>query len=420
MRFPMKCLAASFACALGATASCGGKVNDGGSGGNAAPYPAFPIDNPKVVDRGGPVLAAPRVVAFFDSDDPNADALVPYLTSLGSSSFWSTTAGEYGVGAIAGVTALQQDLSGISSATSVDDARAFAGSLARAYYETGAAPAMSTATAADGSTLHLDTIFVVFSPTAEQCPLAGFHDEASLSDGSRVAFAIVQRCPDPKRELPLAAYTGLIATHELLEASTDPFPTSAPGYRRVDDAHAAWSFIDDTGGTELADMCESGRVTAIVGSTTVTLEPLWSNAAAAAGHYRCAPSTETTSAPEVLAMPVLADSVAFARGVTTRGIALAPGASATIDVRLASDGPTSGPWFIRAIDVESAARHKPPALVLSLDRAQGENGDVLRLSVTRLRGLDPGAAVAGFAFKLEASLTRSFEKSHVEYGFVGE
>lgn len=43
----------------------------------------------------------------------------------------------------------------------------------------------------------------------------------------------------------------------MIEAVTDPFPDSQPGYGQVDEGHLYWAFV--IGGGELGDLCAQDR-----------------------------------------------------------------------------------------------------------------------------------------------------------------
>src|ERR1035441_8588929 len=67
----------------------------------AAGYPAFtPNDVPQVVDSGGPVMTAPKVLPIFYAQDDSATvtSLNDFLSKLPGSTYWKSWATEYGVG----------------------------------------------------------------------------------------------------------------------------------------------------------------------------------------------------------------------------------------------------------------------------------------------------------------------------------
>ena len=406
-----------FASIFIACSACGGSVaSPPGSASSTDAAPWVAPGNPQVVDVGGPRILKPRVVALVDPTDRDSSAIAPFLGALGQSTYWSQVTGEYGIGPFASVTTvvLPAPVAGDGSQAAIE---ALIAQQAGSYL----ARNPGASTSIDGRPFVVDTVFVLFTTSAQSCATsAAGHTSVTTPDGTEVAYAIVQRCPDPDAQLSPIDHALLLATHELVDASTNPFPADAPAYAHVDDDHLAWTATTDGSvvDTEVAHLCESGRITADIGGQSMTLERVWSNAAAAAGHGRCAPGVAGTS-PELLAVPVLTDHVPFDAARSTLGVTLAKGASTTIGVDLFSDHPTQGPWYVEAVDV-AAKQGKAPELSLTLDASQGQNGDVLHLTVTRLRDPDPSRAAHGVVFELVASPTSAFTTTHSTYGFVSD
>ena len=91
----------------------------------------------------------------------------------------------------------------------------------------------------------------------------------------------------------------------------------------------------------------------------------------------------------------------------TKGVQIPVGTSKTIDVRLLSDAPTSGPWKVTAVTVSESA----PSLGFSFDRNTGVNGDVLKLTITaKSKG-----GFGGTVFQLRSTLGG---KTNYWMGFV--
>ncbi len=111
-----------------------------------------------------------------------------------------------------------------------------------------------------------------------------------------------------------------------------------------------------------------------------TVQSIWSNANAKAGHDPCQPSI----APVYFnAAPVMNDTITvsvFGQSTVVKGVKIPVGMSATIDVELFSDGPTSGPWSVGAKDA-AALLGGTADLSLSLDKDTGVNGDKLKLTI---------------------------------------
>jgi hypothetical protein len=77
-----------------------------------------------------------------------------------------------------------------------------------------------------------------------------------------------------------------------------------------------------------------------------------------------------------------------------RGLRLGVGEKRTIDVTLYSEAETSGPWQVKAFDF-GWYYGGTKNLELSLDRAAGQNGDVLKLTIEVL-SVDPQLGSAAF------------------------
>lgn len=169
-------------------------------------------------------------------------------------------------------------------------------------------------------------------------------------------------------------------------------PTDNPAYISVDPDHLAWELLS---GPEVADMCAANPDAFYMppGITTF-VQHVWSNAAAAAGHDPCQPNGTT---PYFNSAPVMTDTVQIPNSVfgplETKGVKIPIGSSAKIEVDLYSDGPTSGPWAVSALNLSSiffgAAN---PALSFSFDKPTGQNGDKLYLTIKSLAAGPLGAA----------------------------
>ncbi len=73
-------------------------------------------------------------------------------------------------------------------------------------------------------------------------------------------------------------------SHELIEAATDPLPSSNPAYVQEDNADIVWTLVTDG---EVADMCEfNDDANVVPPGGTYMIQRTWSNAAAARGTTR--------------------------------------------------------------------------------------------------------------------------------------
>jgi hypothetical protein len=333
---------------------------------------------PQVVTFGGPVLTAPKVQPILYAEDPMATDVEAMVQEFASEPAWAAQTAEYGVGSL---TVLPTISIAGTPPTTLDDNNGnptpFEKTLAT--NTSGANPAWGPA---DASTIYL---FVLpkgtnISSGGSCCTdFLGYHYEVPVGSTS-VPYAIVCDCApqqgDPTTPL---VYVTTTVSHELVESATDPYPDSNPAYVESDDNDIDWSI--ETGG-EVADMCEYNTDTNYTPSgSTYAVQRSWSNAAASAGTNPCVPVPPT--GPFFNSMPVLPDTVSvdyYGQAVQTKGVTIAVGQSATIDVQLYSEAATNGPWTVTVYDLSDYLGDTPDNQV-SLDKATGSNGDVLHLTI---------------------------------------
>ncbi len=379
------------------------------SGGPFAPAPHDPA--PQVVSAGGPVLKQPRVVPVFFQNDPAQSVIEQFLSELAKSSYWGATTSEYGVGKLTIAPSIVTTATPPTSYTGVDQ---LASQIA-AQAGTGATDAGSAGASGDGglpdgaggsagdggvpdgaggaagdaggdaaTPATTDLLYVIFLPPGvvvddpgfgQSCvDYGGYHSE-TFSSG--VAYALLPRCQKFSYFSGLQALTTALS-HELIEAATDPYPSSDPAYNGTDDAHAVWNVMPIG---EIGDMCayEPQSYDNVFGNFYV--QRVWSNTAAAAGHDPCVPNTTQAY---FNAVPDQPDDLVLKQSLFpthTRGVKIAVGQTRTIDVHLFSDAPR-GQWLVQAQDA-AAATGGPSTLSLSLSPQYGKNGDVLKLTITR-------------------------------------
>jgi hypothetical protein len=369
-----------------------------------AQFPAFtPADVPQVANFGGPVMAAPKIVPiFFASDDATTvSSIKDFVSKFGATQYWSKLS-EYGVGAATGEAPI--DLTAADSPpASWDDSQiqAFLSSKLSAHD-----PAFRTPDP--------NTIYAFFTPpgvTVTMGAAAGSPGDGGVSDAGAgdagfgggvsssctdfggyhnnivfnnnpVAYAVVPRCTMFGTLLSgLDAITGP-ASHELGEAATDPFPSSAPAYASVDRPHSYWSRL--LGGGEVGDMCaQNPQSFTKFSELPYTVQRLWSNKAAMAGSDPCLPVP--SSEVYFNAFPVTKDTITVTQGgqtVMIKGVHIAVGASASVEVDLFSSGPV-GPWTVEALASDQLASGATTSQYLgfSFDKTTGQNGDKLTLTI---------------------------------------
>jgi hypothetical protein len=374
------------------TSGSGGTATTGTGGmGGAAFVPAKHPALPQVRDLGGTVLKAPKLQPIRYSTDPDAVDLDKFFQELASSSYWATVTSEYGVGPL---TVLPTIVRTDAVPTTYTDDQAQADIASNTM---GASPPWG---AADPSTIYFVLVpaGVTFTTGAGQglgtgCKdFDGYHDEMSVG-ALTVPYAVGVACPgyDGPTVTPLEERT-IEISHEVVEASTDPFPNTAPAYAQPDNADIVWVLEE---ASEVADMCEFNMdANVIPPGNTYTYQRSWSNKAAKANTNPCVPVV--IKEPYFNSYPVLPDTVDVDLGVlvSTPGVKIAVGATQTIDINLFSDAPTSGPWKVTVYD-GAYLMGSNAELELTLDKDTGENGDTLHLTI-KVLAADPEFGVESF------------------------
>jgi hypothetical protein len=314
------------------------------------------------------VLKSPQIYpVFFAGDDATTVAsLTDFSQNVGSTSYWTATTSEYGVGAATGHPAIMLTQ---AAPTTIDDS-AIQSWLATEFAGTDGFP-----------TPDANTLIVLYYPASTTITLqgatscqqfGGYHNSASVN-GQQVAYAVVPRCTG-------IDLTGA-ASHELIEAATDPQPMVNPAYVQVDEGDLVWQLL--LGGGEVGDMCaQFPNVFTTFPPFNHTVQRTWSNKAAKAGHDPCVPQL----AGEVYfnAAPVLPDMAPINLGgqtATIKSVSIPVGQSKTIPVQLFSDGPMA-PWTVSAVDPAVSLGAPAPLLSFSFDKTTGSNGDTLNLTIT--------------------------------------
>jgi hypothetical protein len=362
------------------------------------PYPAPHPALPQVVNAGGPVIAAPVVypVIFANEDPARAATLTDFLAQFGGSTHWTATTAEYGIGAMTAMPAITpaQSPTGV-----IDDSE----------IQTWLAGTLNADDAAF-PTADANTVFVLFYPAGATITLGqrtscfdfgAYHSNTTLDaphSNLAVPYVVVPYCDNSGD--PIVAATAA-TSHELVEAVTDPNPTSAPAYNRVDDARLVWSFA--VGGGELCDLCDQDPASFVpLDSSSYVVQRCWSNAAAAASHDPCVPAP----ANDVYfnAAPDLTDVITVS-GTSTTGVKIPTGTNRTIPVTLFSDAATNGPISVTASDPYASG------LSFAFDNTSGPNGTTVNLTITATRN------VPFSLFILRATVDTT---SHFWFGLVAQ
>jgi hypothetical protein len=387
-------------------------------------FPAFPFDLPRILNSGGPTLTQPSLVVVLDPRDSQASALVPLLDGLGASDYWRTVASEYGAGPLGPVSFVHR-----TDFPATVTGKAMHAWIAQAMVDIGStrgtdAKALPLPEGDGGASLPTGTLYLFVAPPSTtlsdvSCDVfGGYHAAAPLVPTTvYVPYGLVRGdCPVPG--VPPVDVSSTIATHEIVEAVTDPFVDIRPSWLGVDYGHPGY-FLRYPGGPELADICETEQGRAMVNGLDWAVAKVWSNAAAQRGASPCVPGNALDS---FYAMPVLVDTVLLSPGVSGTGVAIDVGQTVTVDVRVTSTGPFPLQLAVYDVATFGSAKQVPsangPELVLVLDRALAYDGDVVHLSITRRAAPPADALSSGSAFTVVATdpAKSEFRES---VGFVG-
>ncbi len=253
------------------------------SGGPWTMEASFPPP-PQVQSYGGNVLSAPNIYGIlFSSDDAStAASLADFTSKIGSTTYWTGAVSEYGVGPATAQIITVTDTPQASMQDS--DVQSWLVS------KFGTDPSFPTAPGPND-------VYIIYYPAGVTITLqgmascstfGGYHDETSFN-GQPVAYAVLPRCSYPGATDSEVA-TGS-ASHELIEAATDPYPMSNPAYTIPD--YADIFLVDALGGGEIGDMCAQNpqAFTTFPGFPYV-VQRVWSNTQAAAGHDPCQPEPQ--------------------------------------------------------------------------------------------------------------------------------
>jgi hypothetical protein len=333
-----------------------------------AKHPPFP----QLVNNGGPVLKNPVVQPiFFSNYDIAGDVAtmlkgLPTATLAGGASYWTGAVAEYGVGAL---TMLPPITLSEAAPTTDTDPESF---LQKKMSD----PAFKGITSS--------TILAIFYPSttplggscAATTPGYGGYHSSFSNGGNEQPFAVMSECaPYGPTKTPIDM-VAVAASHEIIEAVTDPYPSRTPGFTGLD--KAGWALaIFLQGNTENGDVCTMNSGFGRGGASyPYLLQRGWSNKAAAAGNLDpCAPDIRPDQ-PFVGAYPVMPDTV-HAVGQNGQGVIIPAGQTKTIDVGLFSFEPT--PEF--TVAARQASTVNPPTLSFTWDKTSGKNGDTLHLTI---------------------------------------
>jgi hypothetical protein len=293
-------------------------------------------------------------VTLTYAGDPNAAAFERFSEFAAGSSWLDAVGAEFGVGTGTAAAALRLPGGGPMTITDDELKHVIATNIA-----SGALPEP----VGDPN----DFVYMFYFPAsttvldmhgAPICPagppgdfVAGYHYE--YADAVRhFAYAVVAGCARAQEVIDYE----FTASHELIEAATDPYPTLDPAYN-ITDYRDAWRYTFG----ELGDLCNQKRVM----SCGHLLTRVWSNAAALSGGSPC--------------VPVPAGEAYFNTSVPTTMLQnVVPGQVLSFPVTGFSDRPVPD-WLAYATVYPALSTFYP---VLAPDTFHPNNGHVTTLTIT--------------------------------------
>jgi hypothetical protein len=331
----------------------------------SAPAPSDAADGrllarklPRIEYRGGPFLRHPTPVTItFTNDDPKWVArLEQFGTMITRSAWWREVTAGYcakpddciGEGSAAAPVQVEQVLPAEVRDTDIE-------TLLLRLAKTGQLGAVDE-----------DTLLLVYLPRGvilvdamtRYCSgrARALHRSVEI-DGARIPFAILPRCGDE------AELTGS-ASHEILEATTNPFPAERGFAFMTGSAQSGFT----AAGVEPVDPC---GLTTMDGHWTTesgfVVQRAWSNAAAALAREPCVPAR--LERPYVMLVP-REPAVRLAR----------EGESVTLDLDASTAG-LAKTWAISAFDLSGHQDHAQYVELL-LDKSSIRSGESVRLTIT--------------------------------------
>jgi hypothetical protein len=257
----------------------------------------------------------------------------------------------------------------------------------------------------------INVVYVIFYPETtviddgggKSCSSFGGYHFSTGVGGKSAPYAVMPRCQGG------LDFLTAVTSHELIEYATDPTPGQG-GFPSVANEWIGWSLF---GGSEVSDMCEHGKTANYTPNDyPFAVQRSWSNEQAYLGNDPCVPPDGPTW---FIATPILPDMITvsyYGQTIKAHGLKLPVGTSTTIDVRMQSNGPTSG-WTVNAQDL-SVWMGSSPQLKFSFDKTSGKEGDVLHLTITRT-GTNGTFKANPFMLRSEAP-----NQEHIWFGIVGD
>lgn len=356
-----------------------------------APHAALP----QVPDNGGPVVAAPKIVTITFAGYSEDATMKSFGDWIAGSSWLAQVGHDYGVDTGTHAAHVVLQMTAPTSPTDLDTQALIEqeignGTLPSAFDVDGGS-AEGGAPADAGSGVPGGYVYVLFYPQGttagaflggpSTCAdlggghyIGGYHWETQ-SGAYHVPYAVIPTCSDASG-VEGASDLEASASHEIIEASTDPFPYTNTAYALTDPSNP-WTATDG----EVADLCEGQTVQ----QGGFTVQRIWSNAAAAAGTAPCIPAPaegfyDVSPSPDTTQTVAAGSSVTF----TLTGFSTAPlppwslqafAASGTFVPTLQLSAATIGNGQTATLEVtvpSTASAQGYAAVIVSSSRAPGD------------------------------------------------
>ncbi len=326
---------------------------------------------PRAATSGGRVIASPKLVVVTFADDPLEPSITQFTDALRTSSYFATAGKEYGVGAI---TVVEHVRLADSAPVTITDA------ALRTWLAT--APLGAPDTNAIYAIFYPEPTIVAYAGTTSCNGFNGYHGEISKA-GKKMGFAVMPRCVSTDPELDTLDRLTSVASHEIFEWATDPFPQSDQAWHKVVPDTMAWGLAF---ATELADLCDGRTSHTKPTDLGFVVQSMWSNEASLAGHAACQPAVMPvfvaaipTLDAQLTLSPALMEATSMPATGAVPGVRVAPGARLDVPVHLYADAPTTGQWRITATE---GSELPPAGLTFALDRDVAAAGDDVTLRIT--------------------------------------
>jgi hypothetical protein len=359
---------------------------------------------PKVSYFGNGLLLAPQLVTVTFPGDALAKDLATFAAGIGKSAYWNEVTQGYcasggsgdciGPATDGGHVELKVDPAA-TYADTTDGSPSSLQDFLLAELDNADLPAPAT-----------DTLYLLYfpkttkitlgsgssAPPSKSCKDFGGYHHSIVYKGTPVAYAVIPECGGKFSSLTALQIATNTASHEILEAVTDPFTVLtqdgyATGYQLTPTTPSLLAWYLALHGGEVGDLCEDilGEGQSTTESDGFLVQRIWSNLSAAAGHDPCVPAP--IGQPYFNAAPIKGKNA----------FQLSVGESVTFSVVAYSDAPVPGGWTVRGVDMAGPEVTGGDGFldiqVNGQESAQVQNGDTLEVTVTL--NADPGTSQPG-------------------------